>query len=193
MTSSETHIMKLEKANAVSEWRNLMGATNPAEADAGTIRAKYGTDISMNATHGSDSNENAEIEINFFSKFYVENCNNIIFSSTIFSQVQTESWLDYVIEENKEEISETSSMNVDNEFYYTIQIAVKKTFDEAMEVVQALNASDIDAFIQKNDANSEYKYRVRYGNFSTRDDAVKLAENIKVELGYNCWIDKTEL
>ena len=48
------------------------GATNPAEADAGTIRTKYGTDISMNATHGSDSNENAEIEINFFSKFYVE-------------------------------------------------------------------------------------------------------------------------
>ena len=66
MTSSETHIMKLEKANAVSEWRNLMGATNPAEAKAGTIRAKYGTDISKNATHGSDSNENAEIEIKFF-------------------------------------------------------------------------------------------------------------------------------
>ena len=66
MTSSETHIMKLEKDNAVSEWRNLMGATNPAEAEAGTIRAIYGTDISMNATHGSDSNENAEIEINFF-------------------------------------------------------------------------------------------------------------------------------
>jgi hypothetical protein len=50
----------------------------------------------------------------------------LFFSSTIFSQVQTESWLDYVIEENKEEISETSSMNVDNEFYSTIQIAVKK-------------------------------------------------------------------
>ena len=117
----------------------------------------------------------------------------LFFSSTLFSQVQTESWLDYVIEETKEEISETSSMNVDNEFYYTIQIAVKKTFDEAMEVVQALNASDIDAFIQKNDANSEYKYRVRYGNFSIRDDAVKLAENIKLKLGYDCWIDKTEL
>ena len=117
----------------------------------------------------------------------------LFFSSTLFSQVQTESWLDYVIEENKEEISETSSMKIDNEFYYTIQIAVKKTFDEAMEVVQALNASDIDAFIQKNDVNSEYKYRVRYGNFSNRDDAVKLAENIKAELGYKCWIDKTEL
>ena len=77
----------------------------------------------------------------------------LFFSSTLFSQVQTESWLDYVIEENKEEISVTSSTNIDNEFYYTIQIAVKKTFDEAMEVVQALNTSDIDAFIQKNDAN----------------------------------------
>ena len=116
-----------------------------------------------------------------------------LFYSTLFSQVQTESWLDYVFEENRKEISETSSVNIENEFYYTIQIAVKKTFDEAMEVVQALNASDIDAFIQKNDVNSEYKYRVRYGNFSKRDDAVKLAENIKVELGYKCWIDKTEL
>ena len=113
--------------------------------------------------------------------------------STLFSQEQTESWLDYVFEENRKEISKTSSINIENEFYYTIQIAVKKTFDEAMEVVQALNASDIDAFIQKNDVNSEYKYRVRYGNFSKRDDAVKLAENIKVELGYKCWIDKTEL
>ena len=56
----------------------------------------------------------------------------LFFSSTLFSQVQTESWRDYVIEETKEKISETSSMNVDNEFYYTIQIAVKKTFDEAM-------------------------------------------------------------
>ena len=73
----------------------------------------------------------------------------LVFSSTLFSQVQTQSWLDYIIEENKEEISETSSENIDNEFYYTIQIAVKKTFDEAMEVVNALNASNIDAFIQK--------------------------------------------
>ena len=117
----------------------------------------------------------------------------IIFSSTIFTQGQKESWLDYVIEKNKEEISETSSINIESEFYYIIQISVKKTFDEAMEVVQSLNASDIDAFIQKNDSNSEFKYRVRYGNFSNRNDAEKLAENIKIKLGYNCWIDKTEL
>ena len=117
----------------------------------------------------------------------------LIFISTLFSQEQKESWLNYIIEENKEGISETQSVKIKNKFYYTIQIAVKKTFDEAMEVVQALNASNIDAFIQKNDANSEYKYRVRYGNFSNREDAVKLAENIKGELGYKCWIDKTEL
>jgi cell division septation protein DedD len=117
----------------------------------------------------------------------------LIFSSTIFTQGQKESWLDYVIEENKEEISETSSINIESEFYYIIQISVKKTFDEAMEVVQSLNASDIDAFIQKNDSSSEFKYRVRYGNFSNRNDAEKLAENIKIKLGYNCWIDKTEL
>ena len=116
-----------------------------------------------------------------------------IFSSTIFSQAQKESWLNYVIEENKEEISETYSINIESEFYYIIQISVKKTFDEAMEVVQSLNASDIDAFIQKNDSSSEFKYRVRYGNFSNRNDAEKLAENIKIKLGYNCWIDKTEL
>ena len=116
-----------------------------------------------------------------------------LFSSTLFSQAQAESWLDYVFEENREKISETSSINIESEFYYIIQISVKKTFDEAMEVVQSLNASDIDAFIQKNDSSSEFKYRVRYGNFSNRNDAEKLAENIKIKLGYNCWIDKTEL
>ena len=66
MTSSECHVMILEKENAVEEWRNLMGATDSQKAEIGTIRNKYGTDISMNATHGSDSNENAIKEINFF-------------------------------------------------------------------------------------------------------------------------------
>ena len=117
----------------------------------------------------------------------------LIFISTIFSQDKRESWLEYVIEDNSEELSETSSINKGSEFYFTIQIAVKKTFDEAMEVVKVLNTAKIDAYIQKNDTNSEFKYRVRYGNFSNRDDAFKLAENIKVKLGYNCWIDKTEL
>ena len=66
MTSHESHIMKLEKENAVVEWRNLMGATDSTKADPGTIRATYGTDISMNATHGSDSDDNAQIEIEYF-------------------------------------------------------------------------------------------------------------------------------
>ena len=98
----------------------------------------------------------------------------LIFISTIFSQDKRESWLEYVIEDNSEELSETSSINKGSEFYFTIQIAVKKTFDEAMEVVKVLNTAEIDAYIQKNDTNSEFKYRVRYGNFSNRDDAFKL-------------------
>ena len=113
--------------------------------------------------------------------------------SVLFSQETPNDWLSYtIIDSNKKSIEKISLVD-DIEFYYTIQIAVKKSFVEAMEILKQLNENDIDAFIQKNDANSEYKYRVRYGNFSTRDDAVKLAENIKVGLGYNCWIDKTEL
>lgn len=56
----------LEKTNAVEEFRTLIGNTDPKKADPGTIRALYATDISANAIHGSDSNENAEIEGNFF-------------------------------------------------------------------------------------------------------------------------------
>lgn len=59
-------IMVLEKDNAVNEWRNLMGSTNPAQADAGTVRKLFGTDIGKNASHGSDSPENAIIEIRQF-------------------------------------------------------------------------------------------------------------------------------
>jgi len=55
----------LEKENAVEDFRKLIGATNPAEADAGTIRALYATDIGQNAVHGADSDENAAIEGNF--------------------------------------------------------------------------------------------------------------------------------
>ena len=68
MTSFKSHIMKLEKDNAVSEWRNLMGATNPKDAEEGTIRKKYGISIDKNSVHGSDSVENTKIEIDFFFK-----------------------------------------------------------------------------------------------------------------------------
>ncbi len=56
----------LEKDNAVADFRKLIGATNPAQAEEGTIRKKYATSIGENAVHGSDSDENAAIEGNFF-------------------------------------------------------------------------------------------------------------------------------
>jgi len=56
----------LEKDNAVAEFRKLIGATNPAQAEEGTIRKKYATSIGENAVHGSDSDENTKIEGDFF-------------------------------------------------------------------------------------------------------------------------------
>ncbi|MBN9483800.1 MAG: nucleoside-diphosphate kinase [Bacteroidetes bacterium 43-93] len=56
----------LEKDNAVADFRTLIGATNPAQAEEGTIRKKYATSIGENAVHGSDSDENAAIESSFF-------------------------------------------------------------------------------------------------------------------------------
>lgn len=68
MTSGPIEVMVLEKDNAVIAWRDLMGATDPSKAEKGTVRALFGTDIGRNATHGSDSVENATIEIKqFFS------------------------------------------------------------------------------------------------------------------------------
>lgn len=65
MTSGPIVAAILEKDNAVEDFRTLIGATNPAEAAEGTIRAKYATSIGENAVHGSDSDENATIEGNF--------------------------------------------------------------------------------------------------------------------------------
>ncbi|MDD4505247.1 MAG: nucleoside-diphosphate kinase [Sulfurospirillaceae bacterium] len=66
MTSGPVVIMVLEGENAVAKNRELMGATNPKEATAGTIRADFAESIDANAVHGSDSAENAKIEIDFF-------------------------------------------------------------------------------------------------------------------------------
>ena len=55
----------LEKENAVADFRTLIGSTNPEEADEGTIRKEFATSLAMNAVHGSDSDENANIEANF--------------------------------------------------------------------------------------------------------------------------------
>jgi len=66
MISGPVVVTVLEGENAMAKNRELMGATNPKEAEAGTIRADFADSIDANAVHGSDSLENAEIEINFF-------------------------------------------------------------------------------------------------------------------------------
>jgi len=66
MSSNPCVVMVLEKENAVKAWRDLMGATDPAKADEGTIRKEFGGSVGENATHGSDSDENAAIEIAYF-------------------------------------------------------------------------------------------------------------------------------
>ncbi len=66
ISSGPVIVAILEKENAVKDYRELIGATNPAKALANTIRSLYGTSIQANAVHGSDSDENAETETNFF-------------------------------------------------------------------------------------------------------------------------------
>ena len=68
LSSGPIVVMVLEKDNAVLGNRELMGATNPEDAEEGTIRKKYGISIDKNSVHGSDSVENAKIEIDFFFK-----------------------------------------------------------------------------------------------------------------------------
>ena len=68
LSSGPIVVMVLERENAILENRKLMGATDPAKAEEGTIRKKYGISIDKNSVHGSDSPENAKIEIDFFFK-----------------------------------------------------------------------------------------------------------------------------
>ena len=68
LSSGPILAMVLEKKNAILANRELMGSTNPEDAEEGTIRKKYGISIDKNSVHGSDSIENAKIEINFFFK-----------------------------------------------------------------------------------------------------------------------------
>ena len=68
LSSGPIVVMILEGENAVSKNRQLMGATNPLEAEEGTLRKMYGLSIDKNSVHGSDSIENAKVEINFFFK-----------------------------------------------------------------------------------------------------------------------------
>lgn len=66
MTQGPVVVAILEKENAVEAYRNLMGTTDPSKAEPGTIRHAYGESVQKNAVHGSDSDENAQPEINFF-------------------------------------------------------------------------------------------------------------------------------
>lgn len=66
MTEGPVVLMALEADNAVAKWRDVMGPTDPAKAGPGTVRKEYGTNVGRNAAHGSDSPENAAIELAYF-------------------------------------------------------------------------------------------------------------------------------
>src|SRR5688572_20166018 len=66
MSSGPVVVLALEAEDAIRKWRNLMGATDPAKADAGTLRKEFGRSIENNATHGSDAPETAAFELGYF-------------------------------------------------------------------------------------------------------------------------------
>jgi nucleoside-diphosphate kinase len=66
MSSGPCIVMALEAADAIKKWRDLMGITDPAKAEAGTLRKEFGTSIEYNATHGSDAPETAAFELGYF-------------------------------------------------------------------------------------------------------------------------------
>ena len=66
MSSGPCVVMALEAPDAIKKWRTLMGATDPAKADAGTLRKEFGSSIEFNATHGSDAPETAAFELGYF-------------------------------------------------------------------------------------------------------------------------------
>jgi nucleoside-diphosphate kinase len=68
MSSGPIVVLALEAPDVIRRWRRLMGATDPAKADRGTIRREYGSSIETNATHGSDAPETAACELDFFFK-----------------------------------------------------------------------------------------------------------------------------
>ncbi|MCU1285752.1 MAG: nucleoside diphosphate kinase [Acidobacteriales bacterium] len=70
MSSGPIVVLAMEKENAIAEWRKLMGATNPANAEAGTIRKKHADNIEHNAVHGSDAEDTARFELSYFFAGY---------------------------------------------------------------------------------------------------------------------------
>jgi cell division septation protein DedD len=123
----------------------------------------------------------------------------IISSSILFTQELNDKWLNTVLEKNVPDMvaTPTEALNKQeeqtNNTYFTIQVAAKATFADAEDVVKILNNYNFEAFIQKNDSNEKLKYRVRYGSFLSREDASMTANDIKNQLGYDCWVDKIEL
>jgi|TARA_B100001105_G_C22215432_1_gene367267 cell division septation protein DedD len=123
----------------------------------------------------------------------------IISSSILFTQELNDKWLNTILEKNVPDMvaTPTEALNKQeeqtNNTYFTIQVAAKATFADAEDVVKILNNYNFEAFIQKNDSNEKLKYRVRYGSFLSREDASMTANDIKNQLGYDCWVDKIEL
>lgn len=66
MSSGRTVVLALEREDAIRHWRDVMGATNPAEAEPGTIRAEFGESIERNSTHGSDASDTAAFELGYW-------------------------------------------------------------------------------------------------------------------------------
>lgn len=123
----------------------------------------------------------------------------IISSSILFTQELNDKWLNTILEKNVPDMVTTPTETLNkqeeqtNNTYFTIQVAAKATFADAEDVVKILNNYNFEAFIQKNDSNEKLKYRVRYGSFLSREDASMTANDIKNQLGYDCWVDKIEL
>ena len=82
ITSGSVIIMVLEKENAIADWRKLMGATDPAQADDGTIRKLFGTSIGSNTVHGSDAPETAQQELALFFPDLVEDNEGVCHASS---------------------------------------------------------------------------------------------------------------
>jgi nucleoside-diphosphate kinase len=70
MTEAPVVLLALEREDAIAKWREVMGATNPEKAEAGTVRKLYGTNIGRNASHGSDAPETAAFELSWFFRGY---------------------------------------------------------------------------------------------------------------------------
>jgi nucleoside-diphosphate kinase len=70
MSNGRIVVMALEKENAIADWRELMGPTNPAQATEGTVRKKWGSSIERNAVHGSDADDTARFELSYFFAGY---------------------------------------------------------------------------------------------------------------------------